>query len=127
MATFRGPYPLISGVRETGATSGGLRGRLLRADGRISGARFAGAYRAEQLEQARRLGVEVVENADALLDELETPTAAAFDFVSGVIYLRKGATRAEWFHELTHAKQWKELGREAYEAQGRWSRELHQS
>lgn len=127
---LRGDTDLMSKARpaptvRAGERAGGLAGRLIREDGRISGPRFAGAYRSEQLEAAERLGIEVQENADALLDSVNPNAAAAFDRSRGIIYVREGATRAEWFHEFAHARQWQQLGRKAYEEQGTWGRELH--
>ena len=40
--------------------------------------------------------------------------AAAFDNSSGTLILRQDATYYEAFHELQHARQWSELGPEAY-------------
>ena len=40
-------------------------------------------------------------------------------------FLRKNATLYEVYHEVIHAKQFAKIGREAYEALGRLSREEH--
>jgi hypothetical protein len=50
---------------------------------------------------------------------------AGFDFKSGTVLLRKGATHFDAFHEMTHARQLIELGEEAYRKLGKYSREVH--
>jgi uncharacterized Zn-binding protein involved in type VI secretion len=107
---------------------GGLwsSGKMIRPDGRISGQRFAGAHRAEQLARARAMGIEVVENADDILDKAGAKNAAAaFDYDKGRILLRSDASRYEFFHELQHAEHWLELGKKTddYEKVGRFARE----
>jgi Metallopeptidase toxin 4/MafB19-like deaminase len=52
-------------------------------------------------------------------------TRAAFDNQTGTVYLRKGATQYEAFHEQQHAQQWKEMGKEAYNKQSRVQKEQH--
>lgn len=47
---------------------------------------------------------------------------AGFDPNNGKVYLRKGATNYEAFHEAQHAKQWGELGKDAYLKQSRAER-----
>ena len=50
---------------------------------------------------------------------------AGFDPETGTIYLRKGATDFDAFHEMTHAQQWKARGYKAYQAQGTLMKEFH--
>jgi hypothetical protein len=50
---------------------------------------------------------------------------AAFDYESGTVLLRNGATHFEAFHEMTHARQFIEIGQEAYVNLGRFEREAH--
>lgn len=50
---------------------------------------------------------------------------AGFDPNNGKVYLRKGATNYEAFHEAQHAKQWGELGKDAYLKQSRAEREQY--
>jgi Metallopeptidase toxin 4/Novel toxin 15 len=52
-------------------------------------------------------------------------TRAAFDNQTGTVYLRKGATQYEAFHEQQHAQQWKEMGKDAYNKQSRVQKEQH--
>lgn len=69
-----------------------------------------------------KLGIKVIRKADKYLP----PNArAAFDYGLRNIYLRKNATLYEVYHEVIHAKQFAKIGREAYEALGRLSREEH--
>ncbi len=57
--------------------------------------------------------------------KLPKESRAGFDNESGTIYLRKGATQYEAFHEKQHAQQWKEMGKEAYQKQSRVQKEQH--
>lgn len=68
------------------------------------------------------IGVKFVKNADK---HLPPGVRGGFDFSSGTLYLRKGATRYEAFHEMTHAKQFAELGQKAYISLGTYARESH--
>lgn len=101
----------------------GLAGKRLRTDGRISGRRFAGAYREAELQRAASLGLAVDAAADAFLDQVGA--SAGFDPTTGTIRIRADATALEWFHEMNHAEQWLELGPEAYGQQTRLEKELH--
>jgi hypothetical protein len=56
---------------------------------------------------------------------LPEESRAGFDNESGTIYLRKGATKYEAFHEQQHAQQWKQMGKEAYQKQSRVQREQY--
>ncbi len=75
------------------------------------------------------LGVGVTKNADRYLDRLGKQTGrhiqAGFDRETGTIFLRKGAAQFEAFHEMAHARHWKQLGPEAYEGIGKYARESH--
>lgn len=97
---------------------------LVRADGRISGRRFSGEIRQKGLAEAAAIGVKVVQGGPEAEAQLG-PRAAGFNYKEGVIYLQTNATRYEFEHELTHAKQWAEIGEEAYRELGTWARELH--
>ncbi|UDN38148.1 hypothetical protein LG402_15630 [Proteus sp. NMG38-2] len=68
------------------------------------------------------LGIKFVKNADRLLPP---HTRGGFDYTSGTVYLKRGATRYEAFHEMTHAKQYAAIGKEAYIALGTYARESH--
>ena len=77
---------------------------------------------------AELIGVKVITNADEVLDKLSREgrrAVAGFDPETGTIYLRKGATDFDAFHEMTHAQQWKARGHEAYQAQGTLMKEFH--
>ena len=50
---------------------------------------------------------------------------AGFNSTTGQLYLRKGATHFEAFHETQHAKQWAELGTAQYNEQSRFEREKY--
>lgn len=67
-------------------------------------------------------GVDVVVDKNGILPD---NTRAAFDPETGTVYLRKGATHYEAFHEAQHANQWKQLGKEAYLKQSRLQREQY--
>jgi uncharacterized Zn-binding protein involved in type VI secretion len=101
-----------------------LRGSLRRADGRISGRRFAGEYRAAEIARLRAKGIEVVENADKLMDRYNLRgAAAAFDSQEKQILLRRGASRYEYFHEMQHAEHLLEVGPDEYQRLGRHAKE----
>jgi len=69
-------------------------------------------------------GVEVKLNADQEIDIYVGKTmAGTFDYESGTIYLREGATDFEAFHESMHAQQWSNIGKDAYEKLGKFARE----
>lgn len=67
-------------------------------------------------------GIDVVVDKKGVLPE---NARAAFDPQTGTIYLRKGATQYEAFHEAQHAQQWRQMGKEAYLRQSRLQREQH--
>jgi Metallopeptidase toxin 4 len=48
-----------------------------------------------------------------------------FDYGTGTVHLRKDATRFEAFHEMTHARQFAELGQQKYKDLGTYAREAH--
>lgn len=121
VSRFRRPPPVRIGPEHTSMPSA-LLGRLARLDGRISGRRFAGSYRLDELERLARRGISVVEGAG---DDILRAAAAGFDYEKGIIYLREGASRYEYFHEMTHATQWADIGADAYRALGRLRREEH--
>ncbi len=77
--------------------------------------------------KAKELGVTFVKNADDYMHKigLGDNVRGAFDFETGAIYLRKGATAYEAFHEMAHAQQWASIGREAYIGLGKYARESH--
>jgi hypothetical protein len=76
------------------------------------------AYRKSMNEQ----GIEVVVDKKGKLGD---DKRAAFDNQTGTIYLKKGATEYEAFHEQQHAEQWREMGKEAYNKQSRWQKEQY--
>lgn len=73
-------------------------------------------------ESMKQQGIDVVIDKKGVLTDEQR---AGFDNESGKIYLRKGATDYEAFHEAQHAKQWKELGPDAYKQQTRAQREQY--
>lgn len=50
---------------------------------------------------------------------------AGFNPTTGTLYLRKGATYFEAFHETQHAEQWAQLGSAEYSKQSRFEREKY--
>lgn len=84
------------------------------------------------LAQARGYGAGINRASDARFEALiragggdPEGVAAAFNNVTGELILRRNATFYEGFHEVQHARQWSELGREAYQAQNRFQREFY--
>ena len=73
-------------------------------------------------ESMKQQGIDVVIDKKGVLGEHQR---AGFDFNNGKVYLRKGASGYEAFHEAQHAKQWKELGADAYKQQSRVAREQY--
>lgn len=71
------------------------------------------------------IGVKLERNADRILDRIGQNVRGGFDYESGTVYLRRGATSYEAFHEATHARQWANLGRANYVALGQFARERH--
>jgi hypothetical protein len=67
-------------------------------------------------------GIDVIIDKKGVLPEGKQ---AGFDYQKGKIYLRKGATDYEAFHESKHAEQWLELGKENYLKQNEWQREQY--
>ncbi|SHO58929.1 PAAR motif protein [Vibrio quintilis] len=78
------------------------------------------AYKAEM----KTIGVDVVivKNGDKTLPQ---NVRGGFDWAKKAIYLRKGVTEYEAFHEATHAKQFVDIGKDAYVKLGRYARESH--
>ncbi|WP_157530336.1 zincin-like metallopeptidase toxin domain-containing protein [Hymenobacter norwichensis] len=65
---------------------------------------------------------------DLIIDKkgvLPSFARAGFDPALGKMYLRKGATHFEAFHETQHAEQWAALGQAAYQKQSRYEREKY--
>ncbi|MET3981040.1 hypothetical protein ABIB62_003559 [Mucilaginibacter sp. UYP25] len=88
------------------------------------------------LESKRMSRSELTEYKEGLKDQgigfevdknghLPDNVRAGFDNQNGKVYLRKGATNYEAFHEAQHAKQWRELGKDAYMKQSRAEREQY--
>ncbi len=78
------------------------------------------------IEEMKRIGVRLELDADQLIGiNVGKTKNATFDYENGIIYLRKGATEFEMFHEATHAKQWAQLGKKNYEELGEFAREKH--
>jgi hypothetical protein len=73
-------------------------------------------------ESLKQQGIDVVTDKNGALGDQQR---AGFDYNTGKVYLRKGATKYEAFHEAQHAKQWKELGVDAYKQQSRVQREQY--
>lgn len=67
-------------------------------------------------------GIETIIDKKGVLPE---DVRAGFDPSTGKVYLRKGATHYEAFHERAHAEQWAEMGKEKYNKQTRLQREQH--
>jgi hypothetical protein len=57
-------------------------------------------------EHMKSQGIDVVIDKKGVLPER---SRAGFDNQTGTVYLRKGATAYEAFHEQQHAEQWKEM------------------
>lgn len=90
--------------------------------GFLDGVRLSRSQINNIAKEMEKLGIKVIRKADKYLP----PNArAAFDYDLRNIYLRKNATLYEVYHEVIHAKQFAKIGREAYEALGRLSREEH--
>lgn len=90
--------------------------------GFLDGVRLSRSQINNIAKEMEKLGIKVIRKADKYLP----PNArAAFDYGLRNIYLRKNATSYEVYHEVIHAKQFAKIGREAYEALGRLSREEH--
>lgn len=90
--------------------------------GFLDGVRLSHSQINNIAKEMEKLGIKVIRKADKYLP----PNArAAFDYGLRNIYLRKNATLYEVYHEVIHAKQFAKIGREAYEALGRLSREEH--
>ena len=90
--------------------------------GFLDGVRLSRSQINNIAKEMEKLGIKVIRKADKYLP----PNArAAFDYGLRNIYLRKNATLYEVYHEVIHAKQFAKIGREAYEALGRLSREEH--
>ncbi|WP_407232810.1 zincin-like metallopeptidase toxin domain-containing protein [Escherichia coli] len=67
-------------------------------------------------------GCQIMIDSNAKLRSIQMPFC---NYGLRNIYLRKNATLYEVYHEVIHAKQFAKIGREAYEALGRLSREEH--
>ncbi|ENG4060778.1 RHS repeat protein [Escherichia coli] len=90
--------------------------------GFLDGVRLSRSQINNIAKEMEKLGIKVIRKVDKYLP----PNArAAFDYGLRNIYLRKNATLYEVYHEVIHAKQFAKIGREAYEALGRLSREEH--
>lgn len=90
--------------------------------GFLDGVRLSRSQINNIAKEMEKLGIKVIRKADKYLP----PNArAAFDYGLRNIYLRKNATLYEVYHEVIHANQFAKIGREAYEALGRLSREEH--
>ncbi|HAH6376234.1 TPA: RHS repeat protein [Escherichia coli] len=90
--------------------------------GFLDGVRLSRSQINNIAKEMEKLGIKVIRKADKYLP----PNArAAFDYGLRNIYLRENATLYEVYHEVIHAKQFAKIGREAYEALGRLSREEH--
>jgi hypothetical protein len=76
------------------------------------------AYKVEM----ESIGINFVKNGG---EYLPPNVRGGFNWGNQTVYLRKGATDYEAYHEVTHAKQFSEIGRESYEGLGRYSRESH--
>ncbi len=76
------------------------------------------AYKRSMNEQ----GIDVQIDKSGKLNE---NSRAGFDNETGTVYLRKGATQYEAFHEGQHARQWREIGKEAYQKQSRVQKEQY--
>jgi RHS repeat-associated protein len=85
------------------------------------------SYRSEM----NNIGIDVTifRNTDKTLPRTSVripPDArGAFNTGTETIYLRKGATAYEAFHEGSHARQYAEIGKDAYHGLGRYARESY--
>ncbi len=73
-------------------------------------------------EAMKQKGIEVEIDKDGHLPD---SARAGFDPQKGKIYLRKGATDYEAFHESKHAEQWLALGKDKYLQQSTMQREQY--
>jgi len=71
------------------------------------------------------IGVKLERNADSILNQAGPHVRGGFDYGTGTVLLRKGATSYEAFHEAAHAKQWADIGATAYDALGTFRRERY--
>jgi hypothetical protein len=117
----------IAGIAKNVAKAGaGLADDIDFALGRLGGKQLTGAEYKSIKETLSGYGVKTVYGYPA---ESVLPSKAAAGFGYGsqpTLYLRKGATQYETFHELMHAEQYLKLGsKEVYVAQGRYARESY--
>ncbi|EPD6619763.1 zincin-like metallopeptidase toxin domain-containing protein, partial [Salmonella enterica subsp. enterica] len=90
--------------------------------GFLGGVRLSRSQLNNFTKEMEKLGVKVVRKADKYLPP---NVRAGFNYGNRTIYFRKNVTLYEAYHEIAHAKQFSKIGREAYEALGRLSREEH--
>jgi hypothetical protein len=72
--------------------------------------------------ELKTIGVQLIIDKKGVLPSF---ARAGFNPINGKLYLRKGATHFEAFHETQHAKQWAELGISQYSKQSRFEREKY--
>jgi type I restriction-modification system DNA methylase subunit len=72
--------------------------------------------------ELKTIGVQLIVDKKGVLPSF---ARAGFDPTNGKLYLRKGATHFEAFHETQHAKQWAALGILQYNKQSRFEREKY--
>ena len=76
--------------------------------------------------QLDNLGMKFSRNADLILDKMGGKLAAGgFDRAVKTVYLRRGATRYQAYHELQHALHFNSIGAKAYAGMGTFAREMH--
>ena len=71
------------------------------------------------------IGVKVVIDRKGKVLKKNSSAVGGFNNETGTVYLRPDGTKHAAIHEGLHAKQWKQLGREAYNKQGTRGKEEH--
>ncbi|MBC8955025.1 RHS family protein [Xenorhabdus sp. PB62.4] len=90
--------------------------------GFLNSPRLSRSQLTQMRDEMAKLGIKFVKNADK---HLPKGVRGGFDYGSGTLYLRKGATLYEAFHEMAHARQFAAIGQQAYKALGTYAREAH--
>ncbi len=76
-------------------------------------------------DELNNIGINFEKNADRHLNKFGQTVRGGFDWEAETVFLRRGATKYEAFHEFTHAKQFSDIGKDAYINLGRYARESH--
>jgi Metallopeptidase toxin 4 len=106
---------------------GNWDGKRRRGVGNLEGRRLSRRELNSLEHELKENGLNLNRKADKVIRQQggTEKARAAFDYESGTVLLRNGATHFEAFHEMTHARQFIEIGQEAYIKLGRFEREAH--